>query len=215
MAIIHMGELKDRNKPGFKGSIYSFEYRVWDAEKREYIEGFIGPVCHYTYLSHEGLCIRDYERNGYDDSDFHMIVWNEETQAPEDICFASTRGWSYPCYGSWVDATDEVKAKYAAYQKKQEAEIKKQVRARKARAICEMRAQVRAAATEFEFPAHKLQQLRKRYDADQFAALVKLMASKRVRSEFKLKLRNQVIAWCKDSSPKYPTPLSKKQMLYV
>jgi hypothetical protein len=58
-------------------------------------------------LTHAGLCICDYERNGYDDSDFHMIVWNPETKTTEDICFATTRGWTYPCYGSAADLTPD------------------------------------------------------------------------------------------------------------
>lgn len=70
----------------------------------------------YTYETHNGLCIREYERNGYNDSDFYMVVWNEADQKPQSIEFASTRGWSYPCLGSYVDATPEVLAKYEAYE---------------------------------------------------------------------------------------------------
>jgi hypothetical protein len=69
----------------------------------------------WTYESHNGLCLENRERNGYDDSDFYMVIWNPATQAPESITYASTRGWSYPCYGSSVDATPEVRAAYDAY----------------------------------------------------------------------------------------------------
>lgn len=71
----------------------------------------------WTYETHHGLCIQEREHNGYDDSDFYMLVWNPETNLPESICFASTRGWSYPCYASHVDATPEIQAKYDAYRK--------------------------------------------------------------------------------------------------
>lgn len=70
----------------------------------------------FTYETHNGFCLRERERNGYNDSDFYMTVWNPETKKPEEIEFASTRGWSYPCYGSYVDATPEVKAEYEAYE---------------------------------------------------------------------------------------------------
>jgi len=70
----------------------------------------------WLYETHHGLCIRDYERNGYNDSDWYMVVWNEEKGGPETIEFASTRGWSYPCYGSKPDATPEVLAKYQAWE---------------------------------------------------------------------------------------------------
>jgi len=71
----------------------------------------------YLYETHVGLCLEDRERNGYNDSDFDMLVWNDEKNAPEWIEYASTRGWSYPCYGSKTDATEEVVAKWKQYKK--------------------------------------------------------------------------------------------------
>jgi hypothetical protein len=76
----------------------------------------------YLYETHVGLCLEDSEQNGYHDSDFYMLVWNPETQAPESICFASTRGWSYPSYGSKADATPEVRAAYAEWKRAREEE---------------------------------------------------------------------------------------------
>jgi hypothetical protein len=86
-------------------------------------EELYGPHVMWTWHTHVGLCLFDYERNGYNDSDFHMVVWDEATQSPKDICFASTRGWSYPSYGSSADATEEVKDKYDAYRIAEEAKI--------------------------------------------------------------------------------------------
>lgn len=60
----------------------------------------------------------------HDDSDFFMLWWNEEKGAPEEFCFASTRGWSYPCYGSYKDATPEVMAKYQAWKTAREEEAR-------------------------------------------------------------------------------------------
>jgi hypothetical protein len=74
---------------------------------------------YYLYDTHQGLCLREFERNGYNDSDFYMVVWNPATKTPETIEFATTRGWSYPCFGSKVDATPEVIAEYEAYLEKQ------------------------------------------------------------------------------------------------
>lgn len=74
-----------------------------------------GKVIMWTYETHHGLCISDREHNGYDDSDWYMLVWNEEKQEPQEICFASTRGWTYPCYGSRPDASPETMAKYTAW----------------------------------------------------------------------------------------------------
>lgn len=70
----------------------------------------------WTWQTHIGLCLEERERNGHEDSDWDMLVWNPETQSPEWIYgFASTRGWSYPCYGSRPDATPEVVAAYREY----------------------------------------------------------------------------------------------------
>jgi hypothetical protein len=69
----------------------------------------------WIWETHVGLCIKDREMNGYNDSDWYMTVWNFEKNQPEEICFASTRGWAYPAYGSYADATPEVKALYNAW----------------------------------------------------------------------------------------------------
>lgn len=78
----------------------------------------------FLYTTHHGLCIRDREYNGYDDSDFYMLVWDEEAQAPYEIMFATTRGWSYPCYGSSADATPEVMAAYNAWSLRESARLR-------------------------------------------------------------------------------------------
>lgn len=73
----------------------------------------------WLYDTHIGLCIADRERNGYDDSDWYMLVWDNEKNTAYEIEFASTRGWSYPCYGSKPDATPEVLEKYNAWKAEQ------------------------------------------------------------------------------------------------
>jgi hypothetical protein len=61
-----------------------------------------------------GCVLSTYERNGYDDSDFFAIVWDEQKQVVRDVEYATTRGWTYN-NSAVVDATDEVKAKAAAH----------------------------------------------------------------------------------------------------
>lgn len=61
------------------------------------------------------------ERNMYDDSDFFARVWNEETQAVEEVMYGTTRGWTYAA-GADVDATPEVIAKARAFDDKVAAE---------------------------------------------------------------------------------------------
>lgn len=91
---------------------------------RDLTELYIREVCEegratfkcIAYDTHVGLCLHEGEHNGYHDSDFYMVVWNEEKQQPETYEFASTRGWCGPAYGSRPDATEEVRAKYEAFQ---------------------------------------------------------------------------------------------------
>lgn len=53
-------------------------------------------------------CVLDtYERNGYDDSDFFAIYWDEASQSVKTMEYGTTRGWTYPNHAS-VDATPEV-----------------------------------------------------------------------------------------------------------
>lgn len=84
-----------------------------------------GPECcdrcsHYDPLyietTHKGCVLDMYERNGYDDSDFYAIVWDEANQKIEHVQYATTRGWTY-CNGASIDATPEVIAKAEAYQR--------------------------------------------------------------------------------------------------
>ena len=79
---------------------------------------------------YQGKVIREYERNGYDDSDFYAVVWDEEKQEPRHIQWATTRGWTYAC-GCVVDATPDVIEKYNAWCKRRDhawAEYRKQER---------------------------------------------------------------------------------------
>lgn len=69
----------------------------------------------WTWPTHAGLCISEREHNMHDDSDFYMLVWDAATQTAKEICFASTRGWTYPSLASRPDATPEVMAAYTAW----------------------------------------------------------------------------------------------------
>jgi hypothetical protein len=57
-------------------------------------------------ITHTGLVLSTYERNGINDSDFVAIVWNPDTHAIDHITYDST---SYGGYGkATVDATPDV-----------------------------------------------------------------------------------------------------------
>lgn len=98
----------------------------WDCiHKNQYTKDAPLPDCHercrtydplYMRTTHIGLVLSIGERNGYDDSDFFAVVWNPVEKRPQQIEYASTRGWSYP-NGATIDATPEVRAEYEQYQR--------------------------------------------------------------------------------------------------
>jgi len=57
-------------------------------------------------VEHSGFVLSLYESNGYHDSDFYAVVWNPETQEPENVEYATTR---FPCCNNAIiDATPDV-----------------------------------------------------------------------------------------------------------
>lgn len=71
----------------------------------------------YIRKTFVGCVVAGREANGYDDSDFYCTVWDADKNCFREIMFATTRGWSYPCYGTSVDATAEVRARYEEHLK--------------------------------------------------------------------------------------------------
>lgn len=205
--------------PGLRVEHGEFEWSVYNGTTYDHNEGHyngkeIGPTVRATWHTHVGVCLEEYERNGYHDSDFYMRVWNEEKQCVEVICFASTRYGCGSAWGARADATDEVKAKAAAWYAARDAERLAERRRKAAAELRELRHEIRKIAAANGVDAIRFQKLRRVYATDKFNALVMLFGS-RIRNNFKLKLRAQVIAWLQDDAPKYATPLSRKQMEYV
>jgi len=85
-------------------AIKSPKYKEGTYEIEEWVETYIGAV----------LCAR--EENGYHDSDFYVIVWDEEDQETKRIVYATTRFAGGGAAS--VDATPEVIEKAVAYTEK-------------------------------------------------------------------------------------------------
>lgn len=172
---------------------------VYDAEK--------DIVLYETFI---GLCLVERERNMYDDSDFYMTVWDETTESPKEIMFATTRGWTYPCYASSVDATPDIVAKWEAWKANKAAELRRASRHEKAIKLIALRNEMRNVAKDNNFDYCRL--LRLRHDAC-FDGYMKLFG-KKIRSNFKISLRNQLLLWLRGNS-QYSSPFSAKQKLYL
>lgn len=89
--------------------------RIW---KGHDTETDTGPE-HFD-ITWEGKVLATGEHNYWDDSDFYAIVWDDQQQAPREVGYATTRGWTY--YNSaTVDATPEINAAWKAWQATQRA----------------------------------------------------------------------------------------------
>lgn len=63
--------------------------------------------CNAPKGSFWGAVLSLYERNGYNDSDFYAVVWDDDNQCIRDIEYGTTRSWTYHNHAE-VDATPEV-----------------------------------------------------------------------------------------------------------
>lgn len=175
--------------------------------QEEFLKQGIRPLV--LYKTHVGLCIEDRERNYYDDSDFYMIVWNPETQKPSEITFASTRGWSYPCYGSHADATPEVMEAYRAWVAHDTKQ--KRVAARRLKRNADMELAKKAGLKN----RHQVNRIRVAVGTGNFDNVMRLLTTKKFRNPFRASLADQVRKWVNDKNPKYYKPLTNRQMQYI
>ncbi len=194
----------------------SIKHFSFDHSETSYPEGAHSPIQsqynengrHIIYWeTHKGLCLYEREMNGYDDSDFYMAVWNEEKQKVEEILFATTRGWTYPAFASYADATPEVIKK---------AEAWKRAKDRKER-ICKRWQQRKELISQTEATNLTRKQLVKlqRVLGPDFPAIYRLLKTKKFRSKFRASCADQVREWISQETPTYSTPLSRKQLSYL
>ena len=165
--------------------------------------------------THQGLCLNDWERNGYDDSDFFMDVWNPEKRCVETILFATTRGWTYPSYGSKPDATPEVIAEVKVWRAEQAALVLAAQRLAKANELRAIRQKIRALAERYAFKPYRLAKLVRTEKSDRGSAALRLLTSSRLKNQFRIKMQTQLVDWLKQVEPKYDSPFSPKQWMYV
>lgn len=158
----------------------------------------------HTYETHVGLCVAERERNMYDDSDFYMVVLNPETDRFEEVLFASTRGWTYPCMASHRDAPKELMDRYHA-----ELQAKRDALEEAGRRRYEEQRQKLFDASGLDAAA--IGRLLCVRDGERLLAFL----GKKVRSDFKKSLQERVRTWANDPSPTYLTPLSHRQLAYV
>lgn len=198
-------------------------------EKRDWEEGSYCPLDGYyntpserervgaiiLWETNAGMCISERERNMHDDSDFFMTVWSESLNKPVEIMYASTRGWSYPAMNSFVDATPEVLQKYNEYCKMRDAIAEKNRRNSKATKIRETRKVQKELANRYGFSVLELRKYAKTERPDRFESVMKLLAQKKLRNQFRISLQTRLVDWLKANDGKFNSPFSTKQWDYV
>lgn len=107
----HWGDCPHNTNPGY-----------YVTEKTSAPHSDCDPRCSVGHFIQSciGQVVNTYERNGYDDSDFFATVIDPATMETKDICYATTRGWTYN-NGASVDAPEELIQLWRA---KKEAEQK-------------------------------------------------------------------------------------------
>lgn len=183
---------------------------------------------------YHGRVLREWENNGYHDSDWYVLV-QEDDGTFRSFCYSTTRGGSAPANAD-VDATDEVKAAYKAHQER----IERVQRIGKYRRIIQEAAKIGLTSRQWLelrqvlSPRHPLEWFRdptpSRYSTGNehwfawahphvfyaYEALRKLKAGS-FRSDFKRKLAQQVFDWVNtpEDARQYDSPLSPKQLQYL
>jgi hypothetical protein len=158
--------------------------------------------------SFEGRVVAEYERNGYDDSDFMAVVYDEATCEFRHVMYATTRGWTY-ANSCVVDAPDCVMALYGAYLKGLEASAKRQAKA-------ELVAGLEKGGLSEVAVAGWLEVYGIRNSSEVVARMRKLVSSK-PRNGFRKSLKEQIVKWLETpiADRAYGSPLSIRQMQYV
>lgn len=158
---------------------------------------------HYSFA--HGRVLRTWERNGYDDSDFYATIWNDEKGRPEEVQYDTTRFGGGG--GATVDATDEVKARYADWQ----AEQARLHREAQEAAIEARRVALLEDSGMDEEPFMRLYGACGRGYIDAAVALLRTRKHNRFRSKFRASLAEQVWTWAHDPAPRFKSPLSARQ----
>jgi hypothetical protein len=153
--------------------------------------------------------------NGYDDSDFYMLVWDPVTVKAERILFATTRGWTYPSCGSKPDATSETLVAYSVWCDEQKDLDRKAERLNRAQKLRAQRQKLRSLSERMDVPFLRIQKLTLHEPRSRADAAVHLLGQQQLRNKVRISIREQLIQWLKNPSPQYPSPLSYKQWSFI
>jgi hypothetical protein len=148
-----------------------------------------------------------YQYLGDGDGYFYVIAWNNEKNGPEHV-FVRHAGYS-STHTYVIDATEEVVNKYNAYMQQLKYEADKREQKNRVMDKLENRKRWMKVSKELNIPYPVvMKKLKNNKD-------ILILLETKVRSEFKMSLKNQVITWLNEASPKYNFPLSPRQLSFI
>lgn len=170
----------------------------------------------YVVDAYVGKVISQWERNGYHDSDFGILVWDDETNAPKSFETWTTRFAPPRVLIDRPDATPETLAKYKAWQREQTRKRMDASRKAYATVLRKLREDIRKAAAKHGIPYANI--LRTRDQSTRWSNIHRLgkvvrLLNTNVKSDFKKSLQTRLVEGLK-SPGKYACPLSPKQLNY-
>lgn len=192
-----------------------YSYETSDPSKATRIVEINGDTV-YVVDTYVGKVLHQYERNGYHDSDFYIMVWDDAINAPRSFETWTTRFAPPRVLVETVDATPEVQAKYKAWKAEQARKAAVDARNAYAKVLRTLRTEIKAVAEKHGIPYANI--LRTRQHGTRFASIhrlgkvVRLLKAK-PRSDFKKSLQARLIDGLK-APGKYACPLSPKQLEY-
>lgn len=220
MAMFRGAERTDADKPGFE-AVLTHGWTMYEhKDGYAYAHTAPGPSLRFRIRYAVGCCLHTSENNGYHDSDFFMIWFDEENDTVRREMYDTTRcGWG-PSVDSFVDATPEIREKYKDWERRQAIERHKRHRRDLAKNLMARRIEIHKAAKMNGIAASRLIKLYWKFEKKQngwelFDRLMNLLTSTRIRSTFKLSLKAQIIKWAQDPAPQYDEPLSRRQLEFV
>lgn len=164
------------------------------------------PSPEYWEKKHIGMCVEEFERNGYHDSDFYMTYYVPEKDTFYTNEFATTRAGCGAAFGSCVDASPEIMERYEAWKIRQDKLRNAYYRRR-------TRKKIHAIAKSTDLKFSKVKKIFDLYGEEKALRMSKLLTTN-LRSKFKISLRDQLLKWLRGEST-YNFPFTIKQLNYI
>ena len=180
---------------------------VKEPTANSYVQEWMGKE-YNVEVQFVGMTLRDWERNGYHDSDFYATVYDTEKCAFREILHQTTRAGMFP-HNVIVDASPAVRDLWEAYR---DGNKKREIRRIKEAQIATLKKGALTDETiENWFKAFPVTSI---YGRDDGSDLLRAFLATKPRKEFRKSLKNQIIDWLNTPAEerRFNWPLSPRQM---